>query len=208
MVFSVQQGEHGPLVVYKLQVPKAPAAQTSAARTPTTGALRTQPRLRSGITRVPQQPATRSAATPSAVSPAAQPRSLGTVVMPASALPPPRITPVPVALPPAAPLPVAVTPPAAAREPEPAPPVAAALQPRVLGTVAVTDIEALTEYEPAPLVPASGDVFHIVEDSGFGAAMINEDTGENLTLQEVNDAALWRRETAERLRQVPIVPRF
>jgi hypothetical protein len=78
----------------------------------------------------------------------------------------------------------------------------------VLGTVAVSEIEALTAYESLPLVPSSQDVINIVEDSEFGTAMINENTGDSLTLEEVNNAAVWRRDTAERLRQVPIAPRF
>jgi hypothetical protein len=84
----------------------------------------------------------------------------------------------------------------------------AALQPRVLGTVAASEVEALEDYGSALLVPSSQDVFHIVEESEFGTAMINEETGDNLTLKDVNDAAVWRRDTAERLRQVPIAPRF
>lgn len=197
MVFSVQQGQHGPLVVYKLQVPKAPTVESPAA-TPAPN----PPRLRSGITRVPQQPATRSAATPQAVAPATQPvpsrapRSLGTVVMPASALPPPRVMPVEAPPPEADPLPT---------ESAAAP---ASLQPQVLGSVALSEIVSLTDDAAVPLTPGSQDVFHIVEDSGFGTAMINEETGDGLTLQEVNDAAVWRRDTAERLRQVPIAPRF
>ena len=190
MVFSVQQGEHGPLVVYKLEVPNAQPAQNPAAQNPAGKTAPQAPRLRSGITRVPRQPATRSAATPQTVAP----RSLGTVVMPASALPPPRVTPVPVAVLPA-------EAPAPAAEP-------ASLQPRVLGTVSASEIEALTAYQPMPPVTDSGEVFHVVEDSEFGTAMINEDTGDSLTLQEVNDAAIWRRDTAERLRRVPIAPRF
>lgn len=200
MVFSVQQGEHGPLVVYKLQVPENSTATSPAPQAP---AASTQPRLRSGITRVPQQPATRSAATPQPV-PSRAPRSLGTVVMPASALPPPQVTPVRVL-----PVPLAV-PPAPLPAPAPAETAAAPapLQPRVLGTVAVSDIEALDAYTPVPEMPGSQEVFHLVEDSGYGSAMINEDTGNSLTLKEVNDAAVWRRNTAERLREVPIAPRF
>jgi hypothetical protein len=190
MVFSVQQGEHGPLVVYKLEVPKAQPAQNPAAQNPAGKTAPQAPRLRSGITRVPRQPATRSAATPQTVAP----RSLGTVVMPASALPPPRVTPVPVTVLPA-------EAPAPAAEP-------ASLQPRVLGTVSASEIEALTAYQPMPPVTDSGEVFHVVEDSEFGTAMINEDTGDSLTLEEVNNAAVWRRDTAERLRRVPIAPRF
>lgn len=200
MVFSVQQGEHGPLVVYKLQVPQTPAVEKPAAQVP---AASHRPRLRSGITRVPQQPATRSAAT-QPVPPRA-PRSLGTVVMPASALPPPQVTPVP----------ATVRPAAAPAEPGPVEPAAAPapLQPRVLGTVAVSEIEALNAYEPTPPVPSSQlpadqEVFHIVGDSQAGTAMINEETGGSLTLQDVNDAVVWRRDTAERLRQVPFAPRF
>jgi hypothetical protein len=199
MVFSVQQGEHGPLVVYKLEVPNAQPAQNPAAQIPAGKTAPQAPRLRSGITRVPRQPATRSAATPQTVAP----RSLGTVVMPASALPPPRVTPVPVAV-----LPAEAPAPAAEPLPTETAGLPASLQPRVLGTVSASEIEALTAYEPLPPVTDSGDVFHVVEDSGFGAAMINEDTGDSLTLEEVNNAAVWRRDTAERLRRVPIAPRF
>jgi hypothetical protein len=206
MVFSVQQGEHGPLVVYKLEVPKSQPAHNPAVQRPASKTAPQAPRLRSSITRVPQQPATRSAATPQKVAP----RSLETLVMPASALPPPRTTPVPVAVPraAAAPAPVVAAPLPRVTEASAADLPPASLQPRVLGTVAVSRIEALTADEPLLLFPDSGDDFRVVEDGEFGTAMINEDTGDSLTLEEVNDAAVWRRDTAERLRQVPIAPRF
>jgi hypothetical protein len=123
--------------------------------------------------------------------------------MPASALPPPRVTSVPVAVLPAEALAPAAEPVATETAGLPAP-----LQPRVLGTVSASEIEALTAYQAMPPVTDSGEVFHVVEDSEFGTAMINEDTGDSLTLEEVNNAAIWRRDTAERLRQVPIAPRF
>ena len=223
MVFSVQQGEHGPLVVYKLAVPRPAAAVPAVPATPQTSAP--VPRLRSSITRVPEHPATRTLAT---VVPSRAPRSLGTVVMPASALPPPQINPiaVPPAVPAAAPLPTTALPRPPAPPAPPAvasAPTVASLQPRVLGSVTVSEIEALTAYQSldpvsvgevpssylsSNFVPSSEEVGQIVEHSQFGVMMINEDTGESLTLQEVSDAVAWRRDTAERLRQVPIAPRF
>ena len=113
MVFSVQQGEHGPLVVYKLQVPGMAA--------PT----RTQP-----------VPAT------------------------------------------------------------PAPPAEAAALPR----------DSLGQL---PLrLPTLETIFRVVENGRVGTTMIHEETGDSLTLKQISDEISWRRDTAEKLRQVPIAPRF
>lgn len=75
MVFSVQQGEHGPLVVYKLQLPKA---VTEPAKKPAP----------SSTTALPP-PATDTGAKQPRLSPL-KPRILGTVVMPRSWRPAPN----------------------------------------------------------------------------------------------------------------------
>ncbi len=146
MVFSVQQGEHGPLVVYKLEVPKK--AGPAAAR--------------------PAAPVVIPANRPVAVAPPAQrlsplkPTVLGTVVMPAArqpAIPQPTM---PVALPSSLPL---LLPEAAANGSAPSQPVF-----RTTAGTAIT-----------------------------GEHMINEGTGETLTLDEVTEAVEWRRDTVERL---------
>jgi len=57
-------------------------------------------------------------------------------------------------------------------------------------------------------VPDSATVYRIVEELQDSGRMINTQTGGTLTLKQVNDAVVWRRDTAEKLRQVPIAPRF
>jgi hypothetical protein len=123
MVFSVQQGEHGPLVVYKLQVPPAEA---------------------------PAPPAT------TYVIPSRAPAVLGTVVLPAERTP-----------------------------------------------------RAEETFDDAPLrLPERGLGFRVIEGGVIGEAMVNEKSGDVLTLQQINDDIAWRRDTVEKLRQVPIAPRF
>jgi hypothetical protein len=139
MVFSVQQGEHGPLVVYKLQLPATTSPQSPAEARPTVPAT-VAPRLS------PEQPTV-----------------LGTVFIPT-----PRAAAVP------APVPVPA---------ESAAPV-------------------------RPGMPDLETAYRIVADYSDDSALINKETGGYLTLQEVNDAVLWRRDTAEKLRQIPIAPRF
>jgi len=118
MVFSVQQGEHGPLVVYKLQLPSA---------------------------------------SDSAASAAAEPAEPVTVII---------------------------------EDPEDAPAVPFGGMP-------------LLEPAPVPLaIPAAEVEF---DEDG---ALVNTETGGAVTLEQVNNALTWRRETAEKLRQVPIAPRF
>lgn len=150
MVFSVQQGEHGPLVVYKLEVPRTSAPQNPPAAQAPKAAAAAQPE--SDLPRTPK------------LSPL-EPTILGTVVLPAER-------------------------------------AAAILQPA----------EPLpnTEAGPLPLgVPSAESVYRIVSDyESSDEAMINVETGTALTLQEVNDAILWRRDTAEKLRRVPVGPRF
>jgi hypothetical protein len=122
-VFSVQQGEHGPLVVYKLHVPDRAAPAAEPAR----------------------------AAEPVIVIPSRAPTVLGTVVMPPAGLAPPAV----VALP--SPLP----------------------QGAALG---------ITAEEAAPAVTWEG--------------------GDFVTLKQVNDEIVWRRETADSLPEAPFAPRF
>jgi len=68
--------------------------------------------------------------------------------------------------------------------------------------------------EPDPVaadssgVPDSATVYRTVEELQDSGRMINTQTGSTLTLKQVNDAVIWRRDTAEKLRQVPIAPRF
>lgn len=157
MVFSVQQGEHGPLVVYKLAVPDAPET-----------AARSQQLLPPpAVVAIPPADA---AGTPPAYQPGPlQPTILGTVVLPAS-------TPLTSLLP-------SLPPPPAA------PPATVQL--------IVPDYEA-----------EDGPGYRVVTDFEPEAAMLNEHTGKTLTLDEVHDAIIWRRETAEKLRDVPFAPRF
>ena len=162
MVFSVQQGEHGPLVVYKLQVPKS----DSGAKT----------------------------ASPKPIMPAPEPGKVKRT-------------------------PVVLSPPTAAKA---APGVASnaprlsPLKPSVLGTVVMPRSRPAqaTLVPPIPLLPPAhhdseqGPSYHVVSDAPMNEHMINQETGESLTLDEVTEAAEWRRETVERLRTMPLAPRF
>lgn len=116
-ILSVQQGEHGPLVVYKLQL--------------NPGAAQAVP---------PAPPGT------VVVIPSRAPRVLGTVAIPADGA--------------AAPLPAAPGPAA---------------------------VEAVAPAAPAAGATVSGNAF---------------------TLEEVSNELTWRRETAEKLREVSFAPRF
>ncbi|MEQ9607444.1 MAG: hypothetical protein RLN99_07240 [Kiloniellaceae bacterium] len=133
MVFSVQQGEHGPLVVYKLAVPQPAAPGVSAP-------LTTPPTVIIG-----------------------EPES-------------------------AAPTPLPAAPPAHAA---------------TFGGIPL-QIPAAS----SPDAPDAATVYLSVEEGEDSGRMINAQTGDPLTLQQVNDAVAWRRDTAEKLRQVPIAPRF
>jgi len=116
-VFSVQQGEHGPLVVYKLNVPERPAPAAPAAE-------------------------------PVIVIPSRAPSVLGTVVMP----------PAVVALP--------------------------------------------------ALVPQGATLGVTAEEAAPAAAAVTWKEGNFVTLKQVNDEIVWRRETADSLPEVPFAPRF
>lgn len=126
-VFSVQQGEHGPLVVYKLQLPEQRA---SAHPAPVLSPLRPD-----------------AAPAPDGVLPALLPQSdlpQDVVVIPSRA-------------------------------------------PVILGTVVLPAPAPLPAALPAEPPPA---------DQG------------SITLQQVSDDILWRRDTAERLPESPFAPRF
>ncbi len=158
MVFSVQQGEHGPLVVYKLQLPE-PVETDNPPRAvvPLSAVTRNMDAVP-----LPEDVAPLQAIAPAApkMSPL-EPTILGTVVMPADR--------------------------AAAIVARPAPPPAA-----------------------VPLtVPDRNAIYRIIADyDGGGRIMVNEKTGERITLEAVNDEVLWRRDTARRLRDQPFAPRF
>ena len=165
MVFSVQQGEHGPLVVYKLAVP--PSAAPVAAAPPA-------PPLPASV--IIEEPA---APQKPRLSPL-QPTVLGTVAMPAERAPQNAMqNAMPSAMPPGVP-----------------PAHAASFGGMPLQTSA------------AGGVPDSATVYRIVEELQDSGMMINAETGDPLTLKQVNDAIAWRRDTTEKLRRVPIAPRF
>ncbi|WP_193368187.1 hypothetical protein [Pelagibius marinus] len=158
MVFSVQQGANGPLVTYKLEVPKTvEAAEPPKAGVPLSAVTRDMDAVR-----LPDDVAPLQAIAPAEpkMSPL-QPTALGTVTLPADR--------------------------AAATAPRPAPQPAA-----------------------VPLrVPNRQAIFQIVSDyDSDGEIMVNERTGERITLEAVNDEVRWRRETAQRLRNHPFAPRF
>lgn len=148
MVFSVQQGEHGPLVVYKLTKPEPGG---SAAPAP--------------------------ASLPAAVAPAPklsplQPTTLGTVTLPAPAQ-----------------------------------------KTRPQETITTYELPGELPVEPAPAptrldAQAFGALYREALAAGAQAEFINRETGEPVTLQEINDAVTWRRDTAEKLKQAPFAPRF
>ena len=143
-VFSVQQGEHGPLVVYKLQLPSP-------------GTTAAQP--------APDEPATVIIEDTSSRS--TFPQAAPVVTFGGMTLQDP------------------------------------AQQPLALDV----------PQQASDQAPSSEMVSRLIEDLENGASLdvnplINVETGTPVTLQEVNDALTWRRETAEKLRQVPIAPRF
>lgn len=148
MVFSVQQGEHGPLVTYKLEVPET-------------------------------------------VEPA-EPRPAATVRLPADVAPLQEIAP-------------------------PAPAKMAPLQPTTLGTVVVPAERATAPAAvPAPPPPATVEsitadyqrLFSTAADGLPGRSLQHAYTGETITLDQVNDELEWRRDTADKLRRLPVGPRF
>lgn len=152
MVFSVQQGEHGPLVTYKLEVPETvePAEPRPAATV----------RLPADV--APLQELAPPA--PAKMGPL-QPTTLGTVVMPAE-----RTT--------------AATAPAAV--PESPPPSAT--------------VESITaDYQR---------LFSAAADGLPGRSLQHAYTGETITLDQVNAELEWRRDTAGKLRSLPVGPRF
>ncbi|MGF1593581.1 MAG: hypothetical protein ACFCUW_09890 [Kiloniellaceae bacterium] len=169
-VFTVQQGEHGPLVVYKLEVPKASAPAVVAP--PPISALP-----------VPQA---------GTVVPSRAPKVLGTVVMPASALPPPRIR--PVSLPP---------PPARSAE------GSYGILPLPATTLSATTLSAPTLSAPtlSEVVPAAAPTFHVVEN-GRPSGEVGGQDDTAITLEQINSDIAWRRETTDMLRQLPFSPRF
>jgi len=128
-VFSVQQGEHGPLVVYKLQLP--------GQRTPAPSAPVVIP------SRAVEAPA------PGGVVPALLPETAGAALQDITVIP--------------------------------------SRAPAVLGTV------VMQAAEPPP-PPAAAEPGRTAEGA--------------ITLQQVSDDILWRRDTAERLPESPFAPRF
>jgi hypothetical protein len=71
-------------------------------------------------------------------------------------------------------------------------------QPKESESAWVVGIPAATSREePATLDLATED-----------GIMTNARTGESLTLKAISDDLSWRRDTAEKLRQVPVGPRF
>ena len=152
MVFSVQQGEHGPLVVYKLKLPPPADTASPAPQEPV-------------VIPAPDAKLSGTPATTPRLAPL-EPTILGTVVMPKA-----RVL-------------TLIPPPAAPEAPGASAPVQLSL-PEILSAARI-----VSEYQ------------------GGDEAMINNETGETLTLQDVNDAVLWRRETAEKRRQLPVGPRF
>ena len=121
VVFSVQQGEHGPLVVYKLQMPEQ---------------------------RSPEAPVPLVIPSPASIAEPTVERPQDFVVIPSRA-------------------------------------------PAILGTAVLP--------APAPLPAALPDTPVPAEEGA--------DEG-SITLQQVSDEILWRRDTAERLPESPFAPRF
>jgi hypothetical protein len=186
MVFSVQQGEHGPLVVYKLQVPRSAGSVSPTAPPPALPGdavkRETVPRVGHAVPQtVTPEPAAPTQAKAPRLSPL-EPTILGTVVIPAS-----RRAAFPPTAAPAAPIPL--VPPQPASTP-------VALDPVPADSITADPVAFSVLFRGIPLrTPEDG-------------VLVNEDTGDRLTLKEVNDALTWRRETADRLRQLPVGPRF
>jgi len=150
-VFLVQQGEHGPLVVYELQASAAAPA-------------------------VVPDPAPATEAQDNVVIPSRAPKTLGTLVIPAGS----QSFDTPFA---------------------PAP--------FIIGDQPAEKAPGAEPYRGVTLhVPDRESVVGIAEALPDDDPMINQETGQVLTLKDVSDALSWRRDTAEKLRQVPVLPRF
>jgi len=206
-VFTVQQGEHGPLVVYKLKVPKETARTVD---TPATNAPNTMPAPT--VSRaVPPATAAPAAPAPAAKAPklsSLTPTILGRVVMPAGARPG-----------------VSTVPPAALALPRTAPPstvpppTATPLNLAPLNVAPLT-VAPLTAADRAIVAPASATVhagfagpvsspvYRSASGLPVGESLVNEETGEPLTLDAVQDVIEWRRDTVDSLPQLQSTPRF
>ncbi|WP_420345502.1 hypothetical protein [Pelagibius sp.] len=204
-VFTVQQGEHGPLVVYKLKVPKESAQTVKAPQAAPAPAAGASPTIAPATApRATQRPATGpKAPKPNPKLSSLTPTVLGRVVMPAGARPGVSSA-APVTLSPAAVLPSAVLP--AAVSPLPVSPPRATT-PLIVSPLTAAD-RAIVAPAIAPAAGFAGPVYRSVSGLPVGESLVNEETGETLTLDAVQDVIEWRRETVDRLPQLQSTPRF
>lgn len=205
-VFTVQQGEHGPLVVYKLKVPKeaartvrTPAVSSPAVNPSAVKAPKTVPTVQAPAPKAP----TSKTKTPKLSS--LTPTILGRVVMPAGARPDVS----PSASPGASPG-VNTVPSAALAPPVTAAPLAA--PPTTVSPLTAAD-RAIIAPAIAPAAsnfasPVSSPVYRSVSGLPVGESLVNEETGEPLTLDAVQDVIEWRRDTVDGLPQLQSTPRF
>ncbi|WP_299393979.1 hypothetical protein [Pelagibius sp.] len=221
-VFTVQQGEHGPLVVYKLKVPKeaartvkAPAASTPAASTP----AESTPVARTPAVKAPKTvPTVQVPALKAPVSKTKTPKLssltptiLGRVVMPAGTRPDvsPGVTTAPSAAlaPPVTAAPLTPTRPTALPPAAP-PPTVSPLTAADRAIVAPASATVHAGFANTVSGPASSPVYRSVSGLPVGDSLMNEETGEPLTLDAVQDVIEWRRDTVDSLPQLQSTPRF
>lgn len=214
-VFTVQQGEHGPLVVYKLKVPKETARTVG---TPGTNTPKTMPAPAVSRT-APPRTATRAAQAPAAKAPklsSLTPTVLGRVVMPAGARPgvSPGVSPGVNTVPSAAHAPPRTAPPSTVPPPRVPPPTATPLTATPLTVAPLTAADRAIVAPASATVhagfagPVSGPVYRSVSGLPVGESLVNEETGEPLTLDAVQDVIDWRRDTVDSLPQLQSTPRF
>ncbi len=197
-VFTVQQGEHGPLVVYKLKVPKETARTVKApVKAPVVEAPKTVPTVQMPALKAPVS----KTKTPKLSS--LTPTILGRVVMPAGARPGVSPSASPGASPGVNTVPsVALAPPVTA--PPVTPPTVSPLTAADRAIVAPAIAPAAGSFAS----PVSSPVYRSVSGLPVGDSLVNEETGEPLTLDAVQDVIEWRRDTVEGLPQLQSTPRF
>jgi len=194
MVFSVQQGEHGPLVVYKLKLPEK--TSEAAARPAPTLAPTLEELLPSSATAMPStEPVEQTETSVEAVA-AKQPRLsslkpaiLGTVVMPR------KVTPERV-------MAKRVVTKRVVTERI----VTGSVRPAPAGALPIALLPAMLQPAPETLDPVP--TTRVVSEAAGSDPLPKPEADKVVTLDEVTRAIEWRRDTLDYLPEEPFAPRF